>query len=268
MRRFWYFDVSVWSVDRKPYNSRLCQNSVFTPYCKNWEPIYPPNTFVHLQFPWIQLRFTQTPPKHSPDNPIASLWNITCQHTPPDANRHRQRPQETDRCCLRKSGSVSWHLLLSVGIPCSQGISGGCLGGVWGVSGGIWVVFVEIGGAWICLGGIRVLNPCSMEWKHYFGTALNGTVFCQLTILRHQNTKTAAYKLAKNDWVRPFFAIFRFIREILFVTVAFDHTVALLCRRLQETVRLMGCIIWRNWFAESIILSLPSPCDGIRWTID
>ena len=95
---------------------------------------------------------------------------------------------------------------------------------VW-VSGGIWVVFMEIGGAWICLGGIRVLNPCSMEWKHYFGTALNGTVFCQLTILRHQNTKTAAYKLAKNDWVRPFFAIFRFIREILFVTVAFDRPV-------------------------------------------
>ena len=57
---------------------------------------------------------------------------------------------------------------------------------------------------------------------------MNGTVFCQLTILRHQNTKTAAYKLAKNDWVRPFFAIFRFIREILFVTVAFDRPVALL----------------------------------------
>ena len=55
---------------------------------------------------------------------------------------------------------------------------------------------------------------------------MNGTVFCQLTILRHQNTKTAAYKLAKNDWVRPFFAIFRFIREILFVTVAFDRPVS------------------------------------------
>ena len=163
MWRFWYFDVSVWSVDRKPYHSRLCQNSVFTPYCKDWEPIYPPNTFVHLQFPWIQLRFTQTPPKHSPDNPIASLWNIKCQHTPTDANRHPQRTQETDRCCLRKSGSVSWHLLLSVGIPCSQGISGGCLGGVWGVSGGIWVVFMNTKGAQMCF-GVYLGSPSLHYW--------------------------------------------------------------------------------------------------------
>ena len=73
--------------------------------------------------------------------------------------------------------------------------------------------------------GVWVLNPCSMEWKHYFGTALNGTVFCQLTILRHQNTKTAAYKVSKNDWVIPFFAIFRFAREKLLVTVSLDHPV-------------------------------------------
>ena len=65
----------------------------------------------------------------------------------------------------------------------------GYRGNVWGVFGWIWVEFMEIGGAQMCLGGIWVLNPCSMEWKHYFGTALNGTVFCQLTILRHQNTK-------------------------------------------------------------------------------
>ena len=44
-------------------------------------------------------------------------------------------------------------------------------------------------------------------------------------ILRHQNTKTAAEKLSKNHWVRPFFTFFWFVREILFVTVAFDHPV-------------------------------------------
>ena len=58
-----------------------------------------------------------------------------------------------------------------------------------------------------------------------FGTALNGTVFCQLTILRPQITKMAACKLSKNDWFMPFFAIFRFTREKLLVTVSFDHPV-------------------------------------------
>ena len=40
-----------------------------------------------------------------------------------------------------------------------------------------------------------------------------------------QNTKTAAYQPSKNDWIRPFFGVFRFAREKSFVTVAFDHTV-------------------------------------------
>ena len=61
---------------------------------------------------------TQTSPRHP--------QGIPREHDmPTDANRHCQRPQETDRCCLRKSGNVSWHLLLSVGISFSLGISGG-----------------------------------------------------------------------------------------------------------------------------------------------
>ena len=32
--------------------------------------------------------------------------------------------------------------------------------------------------------------------------------------------------LSKNHWVRPFSLFFRFVREILFVTVALDHPVA------------------------------------------
>ena len=33
------------------------------------------------------------------------------------------------------------------------------------------------------------------------------------------------YKLPKNDWVTPFFVIFRSVREKLLVTVFFDHPV-------------------------------------------
>ena len=79
---------------------------------------------------------------------------------PTYANRHRQRPQETDRCCFWQCFLAS---LLSVGISCSLGISGGCLGGVCEVSGGIWVVFMEIEGTWMCFGGVWVLIACSME---------------------------------------------------------------------------------------------------------
>ena len=35
------------------------------------------------------------------------------------------------------------------------------------------------------------------------------------------------YKLSKNDWVTPFFVIFRSVREKLLVTVSFDHPVSL-----------------------------------------
>ena len=37
------------------------------------------------------------------------------------------------------------------------------------------------------------------------------------------------YKLSKNDWVTPFFVIFRSVREKLLVTVFLDHPVAPLC---------------------------------------
>ena len=120
--------------------------------------------------------------------------------------------------CQLASVAVCWHVVFP--------------GDVWGVSGG------RLGGVLGCLrsihgnqrrldvfGGYLGSQSCSMEPKLHFGTTLKGTTFFHLTIPRHQNTKTAAYKLAKNDWVRPFFGIFRFAREKLFVTVAFDHPV-------------------------------------------
>ena len=86
---------------------------------------------------------------------------------------------------------------------------------------------MEIGGAWMCLEGTWAQSPCSKDPKHHFGTDLKGTTFVHLTILRHQNTKTAAYTLSKNDWVWPFFLFFGFVREKSFVTVAFDRPVLL-----------------------------------------
>ena len=57
---FWYFDVSVWSDEKKMGLSGLCQNSVTAPYCKDWEARYPPNTSERLWCPWIPLRYPQT----------------------------------------------------------------------------------------------------------------------------------------------------------------------------------------------------------------
>ena len=37
------------------------------------------------------------------------------------------------------------------------------------------------------------------------------------------------YKLSKNDWVTPFFVIFRSVREILLVTVFLEHPVVGVC---------------------------------------
>ena len=77
----------------------------------------------------------------------------------------------------------------------------------------------------MCLGGIWVLSPGSMEPKHHFVRTLKGIACFHLTTLRHQNTKTAAYQLSKNYCVRPFVGVFRFAREESFFTVAVDHPV-------------------------------------------
>ena len=66
----------------------------------------------------------------------------------------------------------------------------------------------------MCLGGIWVLSPCSMEPQHYFGTALKGMTCFHLTILRHQNIKMSISKLNKNGWVMPFFCVLVPVRTI------------------------------------------------------
>ena len=50
------------------------------------------------------------------------------------------------------------------------------------------------------------------------------------------------YKLSKNDWVTPFFVIFRSVREILLVTVFFDHPVSY----YTEYILCLGCALVSN----------------------
>ena len=47
------------------------------------------------------------------------------------------------------------------------------------------------------------------------------------------------YKLSKNDWVTPFFVIFRSVREKLLVTVSFDHPVIIIHRIRFRVLRSM-----------------------------
>ena len=101
----------------------------------------------------MSLRHLQTPTRHPPDTRQTSPESMRCQQTTTDTNRQPLTPQDTDRCCLSKSGGVCWRLLLSVGISRSPERYRGCLGDVWWVSGGIRVVFMEIGGTRMCLGG-------------------------------------------------------------------------------------------------------------------
>ena len=92
-----------------------------------------PDTPKHIRVPPISMNVTQTPPDtHQP-----SPGSRRCQQITTDTNRQPQTPKDTDKCCLSTSGGVCWCLLLSVGISCSLEISGGCLGDVWWVSGGI-----------------------------------------------------------------------------------------------------------------------------------
>ena len=164
--RFWYFDVQYVSGVNYFFVSGLWQNSVTAPYCRDWEPRYPrthPSAFdfheYHSDTPRYPPDIPQTPTRHLQG---AGEANRRQQKTS-DTNRQPQTPEDTDKCCLSTSGGVCSRLLSFVGISCSLEMSGGCLGDVWWLSGGVWVIFMEIGGTRMCLGGIFVLSPCSME---------------------------------------------------------------------------------------------------------
>ena len=108
----------------------------------------------------------------------------------------------------------------------------GCLGDVWCISQGIWVVFMEARGAEMCLGGLVGSQSLQYGANTLFWHSPERQNFFHLTILRHWNIKMVAYKLSKNGWVLPFFVIFRLAREKLLVTVALDHPVGCFKSRL------------------------------------
>ena len=139
------------------------------------------------------MNTTQISPGHPPD--ISRE-----QEMPTDDNRRQQRQRASPRhpktltgdgCCLSMSGSVSWHLLVSF-------YSWRWQGGVWGVSEGIWVLFLEIGSAQMCFGfsafAVRshniILAQPGKAW-----------LFFHLTIVRPQDIKMYLYEVDKNDWV-------------------------------------------------------------------
>ena len=202
--------------------SGLCLNSVFAPYCMDWEPTYPPK---HIRAPPISMNTTQICFRHPPDNPVVSPRNTTYQQTPTDTNRHRQTLQDTDRCCLSMSGIcplasvvVCWHVMF-------PGDVWGCLGDVWGVCGGCLSGIYRNWRRSDVLGGYVGSQSLKYGAKTLFRHSPVRHNFCHLTTLRHWNIKMVAYKLSKKYWVMHFFAIFSFVREKLLVTVALDHSV-------------------------------------------
>ena len=61
----------------------------------------------------------------------------------------------------------------------------------------------------------------ALYWKSF--ERQNST---HLTLLKHQNTQTALYKLPRNHWVIAHFENFGPVRNNLLVTVSLDHPVA------------------------------------------
>ena len=86
---FWYFDVSVWSDEKKMGFSRLCQNSVTAPYCKDWEA--PKRIWaspMSMNITQIPPDTHQTSPRHPPD-----IW----RKAPTDNNRHKEAASDIQR---------------------------------------------------------------------------------------------------------------------------------------------------------------------------
>ena len=59
----------------------------------------------------------------------------------------------------------------------------------------------------------------------YIGKNSERQISTQLTVLKHQNTKTSLYKLTKNYWVNTLFEILGSVTRDLQSTVSLDHPV-------------------------------------------
>ena len=56
------------------------------------------------------------------------------------------------------------------------------------------------------------------------------------------------YKLSKNDWVTPFFVIFRSVREKLLVTVFFEHPVV--AEFYEPLLNVFCCNDFSFWYGK------------------
>ena len=162
MRPFWYFNVSVGSGE-KSFAFQDCAWIVILLHTERTENPHTPQAHPSASnFHKYHSDISQTPPRHPPDIP----------QTPPDVSREHDMPTDDNRCqgtdarhtqtapvcvlkCLSVSVCVCWCLLVCC-VPWR------CHGVIWGMSGGclkdIWLVFIEIGGALMCLGGMWVLS--------------------------------------------------------------------------------------------------------------
>ena len=159
--------------------SRLYHNSVNYPLCKGWALRYPPRLTQTYQ---VSMNITHI----TPTQPLRQHLGIfRRQKTATHANRHQRMSTGTFSHPQTTPGSVCGCLGVSVGV-CLVSVSF-CwhqlvYGDVWMMSGwgvgGIWMVFMDVCGERMCLGGfMRLLNPCRVENSHCFGIAMDGSIF-------------------------------------------------------------------------------------------
>ena len=95
--RFWYFDVQYVSGAKYSFVSRLWQNSVTTPYCRDWEPRYPQTHLSASDFHEFHSDTTRRPPD-IPQTSVRHPPDISRdQEMPTDNNRHKQTASDTKR---------------------------------------------------------------------------------------------------------------------------------------------------------------------------
>ena len=98
---------------------------------------------------------------------------------------------------------------------------------------------------------LRALWP-SQAGKHTTLAQPWNTFFFHLALLRHQNIKTSLNFLEENHWSRPFFALFRSVREKLQLTVSLNQlNFQNFKYNIQNLIQHLNLQIWQNCTAAS-----------------
>ena len=209
---FWYFDVSVWS-DEKKWAFQGCAKIVLRLHTARTEKTDTPQT--HPSASNVHEYHSDTS-KHPPDIPQTPARYLQGVWDAKDDNRRQQTPPDT----LKQHMSVSWGVwscfFVSVGVWCCLlvpcvlwrslvGVSpiqdGRCCGWHVGVS------------SWQFWNGRRqdvflgYLGSQSLQYGAVtlFWHSPERPIFSHLTTPRHQNIKMSISQLNKNGWVLPFF---------------------------------------------------------------